>query len=270
MIETPTQLTPADCIPTLAEAAGPGWTCPRCQTEFAKDWSAAGCPDCEHADRSRAYRRIDRLRESGIPSRHLTLARFPDMQGPPEFERVRDCVRRFIEAPDGGMLALVGRRGVGKTQLLAAATLAMIERDRAARMIDLQALLSDERARIGGTRDSETDWVSDYGGLDLLCIDEIGQGKITERGHELLTELLDVRYREFRHTLLSGNLDKSGLIAVLGDSPSSRMFETGGVIACDWPSFRTPRQRTNAPAGTEVGPQPQADRPRRENAAPAA
>ena len=159
---------------------------------------------------------------------------------------MRDGVRRFIETPDGGMLALVGSRGVGKTQLLAGATLAMIERDRSARMIDLQALLADERARMAGARDSESDWLDDFGGVDLLCIDEIGRVKLTERAGELLAQLLDVRYREYRHTLLAGNTDKSGLTAVLGDSPTSRMFETGGVIACEWPSFRTPRQR---PAG---------------------
>ena len=55
----------------------------------------------------------------------------------------------------------------------------------------------------------------------------------------MLTHLLDARYGAIRPTIVIANLTREALPACLGDSITSRLTETGGVLEITGPSFRT-------------------------------
>ncbi len=72
----------------------------------------------------------------------------------------------------------------------------------------------------------------------LLVLDEIGQR--TESGWENRTflEVLNARYNEKSDTIMTRNLNLKELRQNLGPSLVGRMKEGGGMVECDWPSFR--------------------------------
>jgi DNA replication protein DnaC len=54
----------------------------------------------------------------------------------------------------------------------------------------------------------------------------------------LLTHLIDRRYASEKDTLLITNQSKESFIQSIGPSAASRIVEVGGIVTCDWPSYR--------------------------------
>jgi len=54
----------------------------------------------------------------------------------------------------------------------------------------------------------------------------------------MLTALIDYRYSQMRDTVIISNLKREAFTASMGASVVSRMIEAGGIIECNWPSFR--------------------------------
>lgn len=72
----------------------------------------------------------------------------------------------------------------------------------------------------------------------LLVIDEFGKRGETEWHSNLMFYLLNKRYGDGTDTLLIDNRTEKDFTAAVGPSLASRMKETGGIIVCDWESFR--------------------------------
>jgi len=87
--------------------------------------------------------------------------------------------------------------------------------------------------------ESELELMEMFADASLLVIDELQQRGETPFESQKLTHIIDLRYRRGRPTLLIGNYaDKAAFAASVDDSIISRAQELGGVINCDWPSFR--------------------------------
>lgn len=140
----------------------------------------------------------------------------------------------------GGMLALIGTRGTGKTQLSA--------------MLARHFIESLGKSAIYWRADEYFDWVKGLFGKDdaerkrsemyqhgLFILDEIQDRGDTEFEDRELRRLIDKRYGAHRPTVLIGNLDAKQFAERVGNSIVSRITEVGTVIVCDWPSFRTPK-----------------------------
>ncbi len=82
--------------------------------------------------------------------------------------------------------------------------------------------------------------MDELAGCRLLVIDEFGKKADSEWSDGILYELIDARYKSHgRDTLLIAPQVSSGKFKELvGDSIGSRMNERGGVVECNWPSFR--------------------------------
>lgn len=88
---------------------------------------------------------------------------------------------------------------------------------------------------------SEIELLASWRRAALLVIDELQERGETDFENQKLTHLIDTRYRDARPTLLIGNFEtQADFEESLSDSIVSRMAETGGLIRCDWPSFRQP------------------------------
>ena len=75
--------------------------------------------------------------------------------------------------------------------------------------------------------------------LELLIIDEIHEvSEDSKHKDRILTDLLDTRYAAKRDTILISNQSAEEFARTTNPSILSRLNEHGGIISCDWQSFR--------------------------------
>lgn len=95
------------------------------------------------------------------------------------------------------------------------------------------------RELLAGMRDGyEADVIRDHARVGFLVIDEAHEKANTDYEDRRLNEIIDLRYGQERDTLLISNLDRSEFASSLGPGIIDRMAQCGGLIECDWPSFR--------------------------------
>lgn len=212
--------------------------CSKCR---ALIWNSDGteCDRCHFAATQERRRAKWLFSRAGIGLRHTRFSTWAALaDGPPGCRAMIDAVRQFCEARDAGILALLGKRGTGKTQVAAVAVMesirAMLE---ACQIATTSELLADAKSRfedIGG----DADWVRDWSRPWLLVIDEFNRRCDSDWGLLMLEALLDRRYRDCKRTILIANATAQDFAAIAGASIADRIREGGGIIECDWASFR--------------------------------
>ena len=184
---------------------------------------------------------------ANCPKRHTLnlskLALAPDDN--PDWHNTRNLLTE--RGGDGFLVALLGKRGTGKTQLAASVILDACQQGRSCRYVkrlDLGRLIrrtfGAPSTTRGKTVPSEADVVDELVAYDLLVIDEVHQVGDSDFDRTLLTNLLDRRYDEMKDTILISNEDRSAFAETVGSSVVSRLHEAGEAIVCDWPSYRMP------------------------------
>lgn len=155
-----------------------------------------------------------------------------------DFRRAMSIVR------SGGMVALVGPRGTGKTQM--AAEIARDFAPETARYAVWALLYA--RFLAAGRNGPETDYdvLQDVCNAKLLVLDEIHEkygsdAAGTEREQKRLTTICDQRYGNRRPVVLITNENKAGFLKGLPDSVFSRFQQIGEVIEFSGPSWRGKR-----------------------------
>lgn len=152
-------------------------------------------------------------------------------------EKLLSIERRFNQ---GFLIALVGANGPGKTQLGVELMFKMTEQLKRALYCTATEFFMDVKATYHSqSPHSERSVIEQYSKPYLLVIDELGKCGQTEWEDRLLFEMIDRRYRNMKDTLLISNEEKPKFLESIGASLRSRMQETGGIIECNWPSFRT-------------------------------
>jgi len=198
---------------------------------------------------------ITAWRSGGVPTRHRKVFPYPHHYGVQAgarfFSRIGEKrLGRLVEVLEqpGSLVALIGRRGVGKTQLASwlslevAYRLGQREERCRTRYWRARRWLSDVKRGFG--KDSNTELEAAHQ-CELLILDEVmeieaGLGGTTwDRGE--IVDLVDQRYMDLKRTILIGNFtDAAHLRDALGDSIFSRLNErpTGAVVLCDWEAYR--------------------------------
>lgn len=141
------------------------------------------------------------------------------------------------KAEEGGIVALIGPRGTGKTRLAAEAMRNHApERGNYATAMGLFLRI---RASFGkASKESEADIVAEMATTPLLILDEVQERGNTAWEDRILTHILDRRYGAMVPTIVIANLTEAALAECLGDSIISRLTETGGILEIDGPSHR--------------------------------
>lgn len=174
------------------------------------------------------------ITRAGLPKRHASNANL-DRTG--EWGRKETVLQAKLGS--GFLVALIGNRGPGKTQLGVELIKHFIKTKRKqGYFCSATQFFMAVKASYKHETECEEDVINRFVGYGLLVIDEIGQRSETEWENRLLYELLNRRYNAMKDTLLISNQDKATLQSALGSSLASRMDETGGIIECNWQSYR--------------------------------
>lgn len=169
------------------------------------------------------------IEESGIDDRHQALRTWEQLTGPPEYERRVARLRDWCVGLDG-IVALLGGRGCGKSQLGCVAVRSVIESDRTAKRRKAYELTDSLKARFKDGGASQTEWVAEWSRPQLLVIDEFGEQRGTDTEGLAFTALLDARYEKRKGTILIANLTVRGFEAAVGSSIADRIHEGGMVL----------------------------------------
>lgn len=181
---------------------------------------------------------VEQLRYNwNAPKRHLGVKLETLQQHKPWADQFKAITER---AGKGFTLALIGNRGSGKTQLAVALMKKYTSHLKSAYYTTaIEFFMRVKKAYSSReSRNSELDIVANLRSYKLVVIDEANKRAETNWENLLLFELLDKRYQDMTDTLLIANQDRESFAASIGPSLSSRMDETGGIIDCNWQSFR--------------------------------
>lgn len=175
-------------------------------------------------------------RSTGCPLRHLLNHRSGlDRSGP--WQETLTRIRARLGS--GFLVALVGVRGNGKTQMGLELVLDVVKRGFSALFCSsTEFFMAIKRTYRPGSTEDEEDVIRRYRKPMLLVIDEMGMRAETPWEDRLLFELLNLRYGDIKDTLLISNQERAVFLESIGTSLASRMSETGGIVDCHWSSYR--------------------------------
>jgi DNA replication protein DnaC len=139
---------------------------------------------------------------------------------------------------EGFFIGLIGTRGGGKTQLAVEAIRQCSRNLKRSRFCTATEFFIEIKSSYNAGDNSEKIVLDRFTKPQLLVIDEIGQRSESEWENRLLFELLNRRYNAVKDTRLISNQTVENFCQSLGPSLVSRMQETGGLIECNWPSYR--------------------------------
>lgn len=171
------------------------------------------------------------LQDASLPRRHMRPLTYSGDRWKAIFKRVSARLQT------GSIIALIGPRGTGKTQMAIAAIREAAERELSFRYCTAMDIFLDikDSYRKGG---SERDAIKAYTKTTLLVVDEMQERGETAWEDRLLTHILDKRYAAMKDTILISNQTQQTFLQSVGPSVASRITEAGGIALCDWESFR--------------------------------
>lgn len=139
----------------------------------------------------------------------------------------------------GFLIALVGTRGNGKTQLgVELIRVATFDLRKSLFTSAVQFFIEIKSSYRKDAEKTEHEVIRKFSRPSLLVIDEFGKRGESEWENTMLFEVINNRYNAMLDTVLIDNRTKAEFIARIGPSLASRMEETGGIVECNWESFR--------------------------------
>lgn len=176
------------------------------------------------------------LKKWGFPRRHIDA--LESMSGPG-----MDKANALSGKVKGGnsLLILCGDRGPGKTQIATFWGFQAGRAEKSARYFKTHDLLclireqfDDDRQRKAEARET----LDKVKSVKLLILDEWSELAGTEWEKRTLTNIIDHRYDNMLSTVIITNHKPTEAAEAVGRSIWSRSEETGGIVVCDWPSYR--------------------------------
>ena len=154
-----------------------------------------------------------------------------------------------------GIVALIGGRGTGKTQMawqiaknIRLSNVNTVNRDSGfTKEINRPAIYRTameifvELRSTYAPKAEKTEWqlMKEYENAALLVIDEINVTTGNNFEDLKMTAIMDKRYQRLRPTILIGNVDLQQFSDRMGKSVINRIEEDGIILSCNWQSYRT-------------------------------
>jgi DNA replication protein DnaC len=198
----------------------------------------------EELERERATERL--IEHARIPVKYRdadlnALDRVPAKLGDKKvLEPYRDAVGRLLRLYEStGIVALLGKRGAGKTWMACGLAHGFCRRGRSAVYLDALDYFIELKGTYGDSgRSSEASVEARYLRPQLLILDEMHERGETAWEDRMLTRLVNKRYAAELSTVLISNLEPKTFAARVGESIADRIRDGGGLVTCSWPSLR--------------------------------
>lgn len=179
------------------------------------------------------------LKRWGFPRRHIDSI---DSMTGPGLDAAKSRSERILSGDS--LMILCGDRGPGKTQIATFWGREAALQNKIARYYKAHDFLclirqqfDDDRQLKGAARDA----LSVSKKCTLLIIDEWSELAGTEWEKRTMTNIIDHRYDNMLSTVIITNHAPKQAVEAVGASIWSRAEETGGIVLCDWPSYRKGR-----------------------------
>lgn len=192
-------------------------------------------PDPQQEEREKANRIAELRANWQAPKKHVQRTEFD-----PDAEEW-GCVLAMLQDKlgTGFLFALIGGRGPGKTQIGVELMKATTQALKSALYCTAMDFFIDVRGSYrGDSKQSELRIINDYVIPRFLVIDEMSERGESGWEDRLLTHMINKRYNAQKDTLLISNQTLAEFRESIGKSIVSRLNETGGIIECNWKSFR--------------------------------
>lgn len=198
----------------------------------------------EHAARQDDHsRQVEKdLIDGGFPKLHLRTLSSGSLDLYGEWNSKLVALETSLKKR-GAIIALIGPRGTGKTQMAATAAYSSaserlrIGYSRSARYCRVMEFFMAVKDSYNSST-SERDAFDPFTRPQLLVLDEVQVRNESKWEDNALTFLIDSRYGACLSTILISNQTVDGFQSSMGDSIMSRISETGIIIMCNWKSFR--------------------------------
>lgn len=179
------------------------------------------------------------LTEAGCPERQFQTQVAVSQDS--RWQSAKDHLTSLVG--NGFICALIGKRGTGKTQIAVETIRAAAKAGKPSKYFTaMEFFLSIKSAYRKDATQTEQEVLNTFYRPELLVLDEVQERGETQWEDRLLTHLIDKRYSDMKDTLLLSNLTEEEFKKSVGPSIVSRLVETGGIIECNWTSFRTAKK----------------------------
>jgi len=179
----------------------------------------------------------EKLKKAGYPARHIKR-QLEGLSGP-SHAKARE-LWPMVQSGDA-MILLLGSRGPGKTQMATAWAAGRIKSGKSAgQYVKCADLITEIKATWGSGRrgNSEQDVLQKFQKTSYLVIDEFHEKGASDWEARVLVNIFDHRYDSMLVTVIIANMTEEEAEKQINPSIKSRAQETGGLILCDWPSYR--------------------------------
>lgn len=173
---------------------------------------------------------LEKWERSGVPNRHKKMREYRCESW------LKWCDKAKERSGTGMILVLLGGRGVGKTQMSVEIIRHVCKQNQTAMYTKAIDIFLSLRESMRVT--SENDALKKFLKPSLLVIDAMEERGETTWEDRLLSHIIDKRYDDCNDTIMISNQKKNVFLESCGSSIVSRIKETGGVVECDWESFR--------------------------------
>lgn len=174
------------------------------------------------------------LLKNGFPLRHVNQIS-AGLWGP-GFEMMNKHLNRILAGD--ALIVLTGNRGPGKTQIAVTWAAERFRAGKAAGRYIKCADLIGEIKETWGKSTGERAILEKYRRTAYLVIDEFHEKGASEWEARTLVNLLDHRYDDCKCTVLIANIQPDIITEAINPSIMDRANQTGGVINCNWESYR--------------------------------
>lgn len=199
-------------------------------------WHPSGCPICRKQARA-----AELLAASNIPTR-FSACDFSNFVAETSEQKtvLKECLN-FAEGfahfkESGACLLLCGKPGTGKNHLATAISKMLLADGYSVLRVKASQFLD---AYWSKGFDEREGWLQQMARVDLLMLDEIGRSSNAKTAQDAFFRLIDARYEAQLPLMIATNLDRNGLIEVLGDATYDRLTQGGSRrLTLAWESYR--------------------------------
>lgn len=199
----------------------------------ASEWPDHSAWWAEREARIARDRRALIVSKCGLPPLHMER----QVRTHPEWSSKLATLRSMLGT--GFIVALLGIRGTGKTQMAVELARDVINADKWARYVRVRDLMLRIRRGFQPDGEKEADIIAPLLACRLLILDEAHERAESDAETVAMANIIDHRYAAKRDCLIISNHEPDRFRESVGTSIYERIVERGGVIVCDWPSFRS-------------------------------